>query len=99
MSLTRLQTQATRREFKINLSRSGRSLNQIATSLHTTPEVIAQCIAMQPEHIEDPWIVRNYLLDALAEQGLTPEPFTALVGDYHQYWFLDAARIERGIID
>lgn len=99
MSLTTSQTEATRREFKVNISRSGRSLAQIADALHTTPDIIAQCVDLHPNRIEDPWIIRNYLLNDLAQQGLTAEPFTALVGDYHQYWFLDAARIERGIID
>lgn len=99
MSLTTLQTEATRREFKTNINRSGHSIDELADALHTTPEVIAQCVDMHPDRIEDPWIIRNYLQDDLAKQGLTAAPFTALVGDYHQYWFLDAARIERGLID
>ncbi|MFD1486034.1 DUF2316 family protein [Lacticaseibacillus baoqingensis] len=99
MSLTPAQTNATRNEFHTNIQRSGLTLEQIATALGTTPAVIAQSIDMHPRHIDDNWIIRNFLLQYMAEHGIEPVPFTALVGDYHRYWFLNADIIERGIIE
>ncbi|WP_225419239.1 DUF2316 family protein [Lacticaseibacillus songhuajiangensis] len=99
MSLTMAQTVATKREFKENIQRSQLSMEQIASDLGTTPEVITQSITMHPRRIEDNWIIRNYLNEYLAAHQITEVPFTALTGDYHRYWFLNAAIIERGIID
>lgn len=99
MSLTTAQTEATRQEFKENIRRSQLSLEQIATALGTTPAIITQSIEMHPRRIEDNWIIRNYLLKYLAAHHIEGVPFTALGGDYRRHWFLDAAMIERGMID
>ncbi|WDF81722.1 DUF2316 family protein [Lacticaseibacillus pabuli] len=98
MSLTLAQQQATRDEFATNMQRSGLSLETVANALGTTPDVIAANLQLNSRRIEDPWIIRNYLLDEMQQHGQTPVPFTALKGDFHQYWFLNAAIIERGII-
>ncbi|MCI1986086.1 MAG: DUF2316 family protein [Lactobacillus sp.] len=99
MSLTPAQMTATRQEFKANIERSGLSLAEIATALGTTPAVIAQSIDLHPRRIDDNWIIRNYLLDYLSAHHIEPVAFSALAGDYHRYWFLDADRITRGVID
>lgn len=99
MSLTPAQTEASRREFKENIKRSGLSLTDIANELGTTADVIARCIDMHPRRIDDNWIIRNFLLKYMTDHGIEPLPFTALVGDYHDYWFLNPDIVERGIID
>lgn len=99
MSLTPAQTVATREEFKANIANSGLSLAAIGQALGTTASVIAQSVDMHPRRLEDNWIIREYLLTYLTAHHLPVTPFTALTGDYHRYWFLDAATIERGVID
>ncbi|MBT9671950.1 DUF2316 family protein [Secundilactobacillus kimchicus] len=98
MSLTIAQIEATKQEFKENIARSGLSLDDLALVLNTTSEVIAQSIAMHPRRIEDNWIIRNFLMKYMADNGIEVVPFTALLGDYHDYWFLDDRVVERGLI-
>ncbi|GAX01589.1 DUF2316 family protein [Secundilactobacillus silagei] len=99
MSLTPEQTEASRQEFKENIKRSGLSLTEIATALGTTADVIAQCVDMHPRRIDDNWIIRNYLLQYMGDHDIEPVPFSAMVGDYHDYWFLHPSIIERSVID
>lgn len=99
MSLTREQAMATHDEFKMNIARSGLTLDDLAKALGTTAAVIAQCIDMHPRRIDDNWIIRNYLLDYLDSHNIEAVPFSALVGDYHDYWFLNSRIIKRGIIE
>ena len=100
MSLTLAQEQATRSEFAANIKRSGLSLATIAAALGTTADTIEEeVIQLNPKRLEDPWIVRNYLLDEMSKKGQTPVLFTALKGDFHHYWFLNNKIIERGKID
>lgn len=99
MSLSLAQAKATHDEFKMNIARSGLTLDDLAKALGTTAAVIDQCIDMHPRRIDDNWILRNYLLDYLARHNIEAVPFSALVGDYHDYWFLNSKIISRGIID
>ncbi len=96
MSLTKQQQTATIAEFSENIRLLGQPLTTIATALQTTPETITAIAQLNARHIEDPWILRNYLLQQLQEAGLPHQPFTALTGDYRDYWFLDTARIAKG---
>ena len=98
MSLTLAQEEATRHELAANLAKTHLTQAAVAQALDTTPKRIAEIMAFNPRRLEDPWIVRNYLLEQLQAQGVTPEPFTALVGDYHKYWFLDGNYIDRARI-
>ncbi|MGM0175188.1 DUF2316 family protein [Enterococcus sp. DIV0800] len=95
MSLNQQQTINTKNEFQENFERSGLSLEQIAADLNTTPAVIADTLALNVSRIEDPWVLKNYLEDALQQQGIASVPFTALVGDYHRHWFLNSRRIDK----
>lgn len=95
MSLNQQQTINTKNEFQENFERSGLSLEQIAADLNTTPDVIADTLALNVSRIEDPWVLKNYLEDALQQQGIAGIPFTALVGDYHRHWFLNSRRIDK----
>lgn len=100
MSLSTAQKQATRREFAENLSRLGITPQDVATVLDTTPQRIEDIIALRNVHrLEDAWVVRRYLLNRAAQEGVDLAPFTALVGDPRSYWFLDAGRIERMELD
>ncbi|MFD0896596.1 DUF2316 family protein [Loigolactobacillus binensis] len=98
MSLTRAQQQATITEFKQNLQLSGLTTTTIAHDLHTDPDTIVALTQLRTQAIENPWILRNYLLQQISAAGKQPVPFTALVGDYHDYWFLNAKKIERGVL-
>ncbi|WP_407893192.1 DUF2316 family protein [Lacticaseibacillus sp. N501-2] len=98
MSLTIAQQVATKKEFKQNLAISGLDLATIAQALGTTQATIEANLRLEPDRLEDPWILRNYLLKQIQAQGQEPVTFTALKGDYHQYWFLDGGYIDRGII-
>lgn len=100
MSLSTEQKQATRREFAENLRRLGLTPQDIAVSLGVTPQRIEDIISLRNvRKLEDAWIVRRYLLEAAEQSGTDLAPFTALQGDPTDYWFLDAAQIERMELD
>lgn len=95
MSLTKQQQINTLNEFQENFALLGLSTQEIADELRTTSKKIEAILRLQPVAIEDPWILKNYLEERLLDQEKTPIPFTALIGDYHDYWFLDASKIEK----
>lgn len=95
MSLTAQQTLDTKKEFQENFKRTGLTLEQIAEDLHTSPASIADTLVLNVSRIEDPWVLKNYLEDVLDKKGIASIPFSALVGDYHRYWFLNSRRIEK----
>ena len=95
MSLTPQEMQRTKEEFKENVERTGLSLEQIAADLHTTPQTIKNILTLDVSHIEDPWILKNYLEETLKIKGKAAVPFTALTGDHHRYWFLNSRRIDK----
>lgn len=100
MSLSTAQKQATRQEFTRNLELLGLTPRDIATNLGTTPERIEDIIALRNvRRLEDAWIVRQYLLDCAARASIELVPFTALVGNPENYWFLNADRIARMRLD
>ena len=98
MSLSAKQMEDTRRELKENLDKSGVNISDIASDLGTTEEYIMQLLRLDPNRYEDTWILKNYLTDKVREAGKTPTAFTALGGDYHVIWFLDAEYIDDGRI-
>lgn len=95
MSLTVKQQENTIEEFKQNIELTGRSIEQIAKDLHTDAETIRQAQQLASSSLEDPWILRNYLLQTLEQMGKIPVAFSALAGDHHQYWFLNATKIDQ----
>ncbi|MTV82323.1 DUF2316 family protein [Secundilactobacillus folii] len=98
MSLTIEQEDATRHELAENLTRSGLTINDLAQALKTTPAIISATMDLDARHIEDPWIIATYLQTYMQAHHQDAVPYTALKGDYHHYWFLNAKRIERGVI-
>lgn len=98
MSLTREQEDNTRRELQENFEKSGVTIEQAAADLDTTPAYIRQLLRLEPVRHDHTWILRNYLLEKVRENGKTPTSFTALKGDAHDYWFLDGDYVDRGKI-
>lgn len=99
MSLTREEQDNTIKEFKDNLDLIDKSIEEVANDLNTFPKYISDLLELRARRIEDPWILRNYLLDELKVNSIDPIPFTALKGDWHHYWFLDANYIDNGKIE
>lgn len=99
MSLTPAEQVATRQELQANFALSGLSFAQIAQDLATTPQRVQAALKLNVRHIEDPWILRNYLNEQLQQAGKTPVAYSKLTGDPAGYWFLDAQRIQRGRLD
>ncbi len=95
MSLSLKQKHDTRKELRANLEKAGVEIRQAAEDLGTTPAYIEQLLRLEPRRLEDTWILKNYLIGKVRELGKEPTPFTALGGDYHVIWFLDADYIDR----
>lgn len=98
MSLTREQRASTIREFAENMDKLGVTADDVAVALGGTPAYAKQVVSLHARNLEDPWVVRNWLLRVAAERGVALLPFTALAGDHHDYWFLDGSYIDRGRI-
>lgn len=98
MLLSAAQRRATIRELRENMERVGATSAKAAHDLGCTEGYLRDVLALHARNLEDPWVLRGYLLDRAREQGVAPAPFTALVGDPHDYWFLDADYIGRGRI-
>ncbi len=94
MSLTAKQEEDTRRELRENFNKAGVNIHEVANDLGTTEEYIVELLRLKPRKLEDTWILKNYLLEKVAQAGETPTAFTALGGDYHIIWFLDANYID-----
>lgn len=95
MSLTREQKKNTIKEFQQNLEISELTLSDIANDLGTDEITIENIMQLNTNHVENPWILRNYIIDKIIEIDKTPVPFSALSGDYHDYWFLNSKKIDK----
>ncbi|PJM72927.1 hypothetical protein CS006_06615 [Bifidobacterium primatium] len=96
MSLSMTQRRNTIREFKENLGLLGLTPADLAKYFDVDERYIVDIIELRSGVLEDPWIIRNYLLRKAEERGVELKPFTALVGDHHDYWFLDGVMIDAG---
>ena len=94
MSLTAKQEDDTRAELKANFEKADVTVAQIAADLGTGTDYIEQLFRLEPIKLEDTWILKNYLIEKVKALGKTPTPFTALGGDYHVIWFLNARYID-----
>ncbi|MEO1772100.1 DUF2316 family protein [Candidatus Enterococcus ferrettii] len=95
MSLTQQQKLDTILEFQENMSLANLTIEAVAEDFQVAPEKITRILQLQQNSIEDPWILKEYLAKKVEEAGQVPVPFTALVGDYHQYWFLNTRKIDK----
>ncbi|KAA9298939.1 MULTISPECIES: DUF2316 family protein [Aerococcus] len=98
MSLTQSQREETKQALKAAFKKTGLSKQELADILETSESYLDQVFQLQGQRLEDAWILKNYLNTYLNEHGQEPVPFQALGGDYHDYWFLDADLIERGLL-
>ena len=98
MTLTFEEMERTSLELKSNFEKSGLTLEEAAADLKTSPEYIEQLLILNPKRIEDPWILRNYLIEVLNEKSIEITPFTVLVGNSDRVWFLDSEYINNGEI-
>lgn len=94
MSLTRNEQEATKAELQEALAVSGLSIQQVAEELGVTSQVIEDTLNLNCRAIENPWVLKEFLADEARKQGKEPVFFTALKGDYHRYWFLNARVID-----
>ncbi|EAW7104104.1 TPA: DUF2316 family protein [Listeria monocytogenes] len=98
MTLSKEQIKATKSEFAENLALADLTIVEVAKELNTSQVKIERIFNLKQRSLNDGWILRNYLLRKVTEVGKTPVPFTALIGDYHEYWFLDGEEIDSGIL-
>lgn len=96
MSLTRQQETATRDKLKQNFELANIPLNQVASDLDSTPEHVQDVMNLDSDRIEEPWVLKAYLDEKIINNGKQPVPYSALVGDPKQYWFLNNRFIQRG---
>lgn len=94
MSLNPTQMKNTRKELKENFEISGLTKEQVASDLNISLEKLDHLFTLTQQSLSDPWILRNYLTEKVEEQGKTPVSYTALLGNWHQYWFLDTRAID-----
>lgn len=95
MSLNAQQMQATRDELQANFALTGLTKAQVADDLGISSTKLDHLFDLTQQSLNDPWILRNYLIEKVEADGKTPVPFTALSGDWHRYWFLNSAVIDR----
>jgi len=95
MSLNPQQMAATRQELQKNFELTGLSKQQVAKDLQISPVKLERLFELAQRSLEDPWILRNYLIAKVEAVGKTPIPFTALSGDWHRHWFLNSDVIDR----
>ncbi|GKT02726.1 DUF2316 family protein [Furfurilactobacillus entadae] len=96
MTLTAQQMTATENELQENFQRAGLTVAQVTEELGISTVKLGHIMHLTQRSYEDIWIMRNYLLKKVAENGATPVPFTALNGDWHRHWFLNSALIDAG---
>lgn len=95
MSLNPQQVKNTINELHENFVRTGLTKAQVATDLHISLTKLDRLFTLTQSSLDDPWILRNYLIKKVKENGQEPVAFTALVGDWHQYWFLNSRAIDQ----
>jgi len=98
MSLNPQEMANTRQELQANFELTGLSKQQIANDLHISELKLNRLFSLTQQSLNDPWILRNYLIERVQEAGKTPVPFTALKGDWHRHWFLDANLIDNALM-
>ncbi|GAY72202.1 DUF2316 family protein [Lentilactobacillus kosonis] len=95
MSLTPDEEVETRNELAANFRLANVSLNRIAKDLDTTPEHVQQVLDLDPDRIEEPWVLSRYLDDVIEQNGDKPLAYSKLKGSPAEYWFLDQGFIKQ----
>ncbi|KRO00772.1 DUF2316 family protein [Companilactobacillus kimchiensis] len=95
MSLNAQQMRDTRYELKKNFELTGLSKEQVASDLGISVVKLNRIFELEQNSLNDPFILRDYLLEKVTENDKTPVTFTAMGGDIHKYWFLDYGIVEQ----
>ncbi|WP_429970832.1 DUF2316 family protein [Fructilactobacillus sp. Tb1] len=96
MSLNPTEQANTKRELRENFDLAKVTAEQAARDLDTTVTHFEDVLQLDSTRIEEPWIIKQYLNDKIVEQGKEPVPYSKLVGDPANYWFLDDGFIKQG---
>lgn len=96
MTLNPAQIKATQNELAQNFALSGLTKEQVCTELNISSSKCDHVMNLNQQALEDPWIMKNFLIEKVKAAGKQPVPFTALSGDYHRHWFLNSKIIESG---
>mgnify|MGYP002626623789 FL=1 len=96
--LTQQQIEKTKNELEENFKKTNLTIDGIADELKCSPEYLKRVFNLNSLRIEDPWILRNFLIDYLTQNNTEITPFTALVGNCEDYIFLDSTYINNGKI-
>ncbi len=86
--------QNTKDELQANFELTGLTAEQVAADLHISLTKLDHLMTLTQQSLNDPWILRNYLIEQVEATGQQPVPFTALRGDWHRHWFLNARAID-----
>lgn len=97
MSLTVAEHVATRTELQKKFAILNWPVERVAATLQTTKAHLQAVLALKPVSIEDPWVL-NRFLEEIRLAGREPVPFTVLVFNPKDYWFLKQRRIQNGVL-
>ena len=93
MSLNFSERVNTSHELRQNLTLSHLTIEHVAIDLNTSVQKVNQILELDHVSPEDPWILKEYLSNKLQSQGIIGYPYSKLVGDFRDYWFLDTKKI------
>lgn len=96
MLLTGDEAAATKQELQSNFDLSGITLEMAAADLKSTPEHIQDVMNLTNCRVEEPWVLRNYLIKIILSQEKEPHSFSKLMGDPKRFNFLNNKFIDRG---
>ncbi len=71
MSLNPLQIQHTKKELRKNFELTGLSKSEIANDLKISEVKLEKIFNLKQRRLEDPWILRNYLLEKVKKNRST----------------------------
>lgn len=94
MTLNPKQLDMTRHELQQNFELSGLTKKQVAMDLNISEIKLDHLFNLNQQSLDDPWILRNYLIEKVQEAGKEPVPFSALGGNWHRHWFLNSEAID-----
>ncbi len=93
MSLNITERKQTIIEFNGNMQIANLTVNDLALHFQVSDSKINAIINLEDSCIENPWIIREYLIARIIETNKILFPFSKMNGSYTSYWFLDKAYI------
>ena len=92
MSLNFIERIKTSKELRQNLKLSHLTIEHAAIDLNTSVQKDNQILEPDRVSPEDPWILKEYLSNKLQSQRIIGYPYSKLVGEFRDYWFLDTKK-------